>query len=99
MSDTSQRPLPWWENGTVSAIVLMLAVLGSCLISDKWVPNSQLTLPLLASTITAALTSAIGIPWLRTLKMGQVIRTEGPSGHQAKAGTPTMGGCWWFLWG
>ena len=92
MSDTSQRPLPWWENGTVSAIVLMLAVLGSCLISDKWVPNSQLTLPLLASTITAALTSAIGIPWLRTLKMGQVIRTEGPSGHQAKAGTPTMGG-------
>ena len=92
MSDTSQRPLPWWENGTVSAIVLMLAVLGSCLISDKWVPNSQLTLPLLASTITAALTSAIGIPWLRPLKMGQVIRTEGPSGHQAKAGTPTMGG-------
>ena len=92
MSDTSQRPLPLWENGTVSAIVLMLAVLGSCLISDKWVPNSQLTLPLLASTITAALTSAIGIPWLRTLKMGQVIRTEGPSGHQAKAGTPTMGG-------
>ena len=92
MSDTSQRPLPWWENGTVSAIVLMMAVLGSCLISDKWVPNSQLTLPLLASTITAALTSAIGIPWLRTLKMGQVIRTEGPSGHQAKAGTPTMGG-------
>ena len=92
MSDTSQRPLPWWENGTVSAIVLMLAVLGSCLISDKWVPNSQLTLPLLASIITAALTSAIGIPWLRTLKMGQVIRTEGPSGHQAKAGTPTMGG-------
>ena len=76
----------------MSAIVLMLAVLGSCLISDKWVPNSQLTLPLLASTITAALTSAIGIPWLRTLKMGQVIRTEGPSGHQAKAGTPTMGG-------
>ena len=92
MSDTSQRPLPWWENGTVSAIVLMLAVLGSCLISDKWVPNSQLTLPLLASIITAALISAIGIPWLRTLKMGQVIRTEGPSGHQAKAGTPTMGG-------
>ena len=76
----------------MSAMVLMLAVLGSCLISDKWVPNSQLTLPLLASTITAALTSAIGIPWLRTLKMGQVIRTEGPSGHQAKAGTPTMGG-------
>ena len=92
MSDTSQRPLPWWENSRVSAIILMLAVLGSCLISDKWVPNSQLTLPLLASTITAALTSAIGIPWLRTLKMGQVIRTEGPSGHQAKAGTPTMGG-------
>ena len=92
MSVSSQRPNPWWENGTASAIALMLVVLATSLVSDKWIPNSQLTLPLLVSTTCAALTSALGIPWLRKLKMGQIIRTEGPSGHQTKAGTPTMGG-------
>jgi phospho-N-acetylmuramoyl-pentapeptide-transferase len=29
---------------------------------------------------------------LRDLKVGQVIRAEGPASHQAKRGTPTMGG-------
>src|ERR1700687_843376 len=35
-------------------------------------------------------------PWLvkrlRALQIGQFIREEGPESHQAKAGTPTMGG-------
>ena len=92
MSDANQSPSPWWHNGTVSAVALTLVVLGSSLISDKWIPNSQLTLPLLVSTIIAGLVAAIGIPRLKDLKMGQIIRTEGPSGHQSKAGTPTMGG-------
>lgn len=34
----------------------------------------------------------IGIPWLRKLNFGQTIREEGPSWHQKKQGTPTMGG-------
>ena len=92
MSDANQSPSPWWHNGTVSAVALTLVVLGSSLISDKWIPNSQLTLPLLVSTIIAGLVAAIGIPRLKALKMGQIIRTEGPGGHQSKAGTPTMGG-------
>ena len=29
---------------------------------------------------------------LKDLKVGQVIRTEGPATHQSKRGTPTMGG-------
>ena len=29
---------------------------------------------------------------LRELQIGQFIREEGPKSHQAKAGTPTMGG-------
>ncbi len=29
---------------------------------------------------------------LRAMKMGEVIRTDGPSSHSSKAGTPTMGG-------
>ena len=32
------------------------------------------------------------IRWLRTRQIGQAIREEGPKAHQAKAGTPTMGG-------
>ncbi len=32
------------------------------------------------------------IEWLRQKSFGQYIREEGPTGHQKKAGTPTMGG-------
>src|SRR5450631_2168469 len=32
------------------------------------------------------------IRWLRARQIGQAIREEGPKAHQAKAGTPTMGG-------
>ena len=32
------------------------------------------------------------IRWLRSRQIGQSIRQEGPKAHQAKAGTPTMGG-------
>ncbi len=32
------------------------------------------------------------INWLRVLRFGQVVRTEGPESHMKKAGTPTMGG-------
>lgn len=32
------------------------------------------------------------IPLLRTLKFGQLIRSDGPKRHLSKAGTPTMGG-------
>lgn len=32
------------------------------------------------------------IPWLHKLHFGQTIRGEGPSWHQKKQGTPTMGG-------
>ena len=34
----------------------------------------------------------IAIPMLRSLHAQQSIREEGPESHQAKAGTPTMGG-------
>ena len=92
MTDASNRPRHWWEHGTTSAAVLMLAILAISLVFDKWVPNSQLSLPLLISTAVATLVAAAGIPRLRSLKMGQVIRQEGPQAHLTKAGTPTMGG-------
>jgi len=45
--------------------------------------------------LAAAIVLALGpvfLPWLRRLKFGQFIREDGPRAHQAKAGTPTMGG-------
>ena len=48
------------------------------------------------ASITGLLTTLVLGPWvirrLRDLQIGQFIREEGPKSHQAKAGTPTMGG-------
>ena len=50
---------------------------------------------ILAAAIAAGfvlLTGPFFIPELHKLKFGQSIREEGPASHQAKSGTPTMGG-------
>lgn len=50
---------------------------------------------LLAAIFATGLVLCIGpllIPELHKLKFGQSIREEGPKSHQAKSGTPTMGG-------
>ncbi|HSH23938.1 MAG TPA: phospho-N-acetylmuramoyl-pentapeptide-transferase, partial [Massilibacterium sp.] len=47
---------------------------------------------LFVAFIIAIIISPFFIPFLRKLKFGQSIRDEGPSWHQVKSGTPTMGG-------
>ena len=53
-----------------------------------------------ASVVAMVLVLVIGpafIRWLRVNEFGQNIREEGPAGHKAKEGTPTMGGILiWF---
>src|SRR5258708_6287015 len=48
------------------------------------------------AAVTALIISFALGPWLiekmRSIKLGQFIREEGPKSHQQKAGTPTMGG-------
>ena len=48
------------------------------------------------ASLTALFLSLVFGPWvvrcLREMQIGQYIRNEGPESHQAKAGTPTMGG-------
>ena len=54
-----------------------------------------ITYPLAAVILAAGLVTAMAprlIPELHKLKFGQSIREEGPKSHQAKSGTPTMGG-------
>ena len=49
-----------------------------------------------AASITAFVVSLVLGPWmirrLRGLQVGQVVRDDGPTTHEPKAGTPTMGG-------
>ena len=49
-----------------------------------------------AASLSALAISLLFGPWmirkLREFQIGQVIRLEGPTSHQPKAGTPTMGG-------
>lgn len=45
-----------------------------------------------ASFLMTVLLGRSIIPYLKSKKMEQIIREEGPSWHQCKAGTPTMGG-------
>ncbi len=50
---------------------------------------------LLTATVAFAVSALAGrwlIPWLHRLRFGQTIREVGPSWHQKKQGTPTMGG-------
>ena len=50
---------------------------------------------ILAFIIAFAISALIGawlVPFLRKIKAGQSIREDGPTWHQSKAGTPTMGG-------
>ena len=72
--------------------MLGFLLLGACLLSDGLVANSMLTLPLVIAALVSWGVTAWGVPKLRALKLGQVIREEGPKAHRSKAGTPTMGG-------
>ena len=52
----------------------------------------SITLPLLVCALVTAALGYWAVPLLQALKMGQIIRDDGPQTHLQKAGTPTMGG-------
>lgn len=54
--------------------------------------NASIALPLLVSALITAALGYWAVPLLQSLKMGQIIREDGPQTHLRKAGTPTMGG-------
>jgi phospho-N-acetylmuramoyl-pentapeptide-transferase len=55
-----------------------------------------LTFRSVGAAVTALLIAFVAGPgtirWLRHLRVGQVVRTDGPRSHLTKSGTPTMGG-------
>jgi phospho-N-acetylmuramoyl-pentapeptide-transferase len=80
------------DDGRFPAALLGILILLACLASDWLVANSALTVPLVVAALVSAAVARWGVPKLRSLKLGQVIREEGPQAHHSKAGTPTMGG-------
>lgn len=53
--------------------------------------NTQ-TLNLLVAFAATILLGIVVVPQLKKLKIGQVVRDDGPKSHLKKSGTPTMGG-------
>ena len=47
--------------------------------------------------LVSAISGFVVIPWLRKLKYGQTINEIGPTWHQTKQGTPTMGGLMFII--
>ena len=90
LNDSAERLIRL--DGRLTAAALIAAVGAAAFLCDASVPNSLLSLPLLVAMLISSIITWWGVPQLRALKMGQVIRTEGPEGHKSKSGTPTMGG-------
>ena len=57
----------------------------------------KLILAFLISLLFATAFGKYYIPWLRNQNAGQKIREDGPTWHQSKSGTPTMGGVIFIL--
>jgi len=65
------------------------------LIARSLVGGSSVAIPWLCLTATCLIMLPLGRPlvtWLQRHGIGKHIREDGPSSHQSKAGTPTMGG-------
>ncbi len=64
----------------------------TCIFSDCYFKNSNLTIPFITTTLVSSIICFLGIPKLKKFKINQIIREEGPKNHFLKQGTPTMGG-------
>ena len=54
--------------------------------------GNQILIPMLISFGLSVLLGPVVIPFLKRLKVGQMVREDGPYTHLKKSGTPTMGG-------
>ena len=87
LNPTGPRLLTLLTIGLSLGALILDWTAGRSLISDF-----SMTLPLLLCAIITAALGYWAVPLLQALKMGQIIREEGPQSHLRKAGTPTMGG-------
>ena len=78
------------------AALLALILLVCCGLSDWLGQALQLSLPLLIGALVSGALVSWGVPRLRALKLGQVIREEGPNPTLARLAPPPWGACWSF---
>ncbi|WP_414153442.1 phospho-N-acetylmuramoyl-pentapeptide-transferase [Prochlorococcus sp. MIT 1300] len=71
---------------------LVIVIFGATFLADTYATNSNLKILLLVSSAISVLLTWWTIPMLKALKVGQVVREDGPQSHLEKSGTPTMGG-------
>jgi phospho-N-acetylmuramoyl-pentapeptide-transferase len=96
MADTGVRlkRLSQMSGISVSA-ALVISIIALSLGMDSLLgSNSKLTvlLPMFAGFAGVVLFGYVILPILKQLKIGQIIREDGPQSHLSKTGTPTMGG-------
>ncbi len=86
-----KKSIPIFQRSIDSNILIGSVILLS-LISDRYIPKSVLSVPLIISILISYLTTKWMIPLINKLNIKQIIRVEGPKDHNKKSGTPTMGG-------
>ncbi len=88
----NKKKISFFNNINSQILILFGIITCVCLFSDLYFKNYSLTIPFIITTFVSSLITYIGIPILKTIKIQQIIREEGPKKHYIKQGTPTMGG-------
>jgi phospho-N-acetylmuramoyl-pentapeptide-transferase len=83
-------------SGIGVSVALVISIIALSLSIDALLvgSNSKLTilLPMFTGFVGVVVLGYIILPLLKQLKIGQIIREDGPQSHLSKTGTPTMGG-------
>lgn len=87
-----KKNISFLQNINNQILILFALVSITCIFSDCYFKDSNLTIPFIITTIFSSIITLIGIPQLKKVKIKQIIRKEGPKKHLLKEGTPTMGG-------
>jgi phospho-N-acetylmuramoyl-pentapeptide-transferase len=80
------------RKASAAVLFIFLVAGGLLLLSYTGTISSNLWQAFVIALTVSLLLGPLVIPWLKRLKFGQNIRSDGPSRHLQKAGTPTMGG-------
>ena len=86
------KKISFFNNINNQILILFILILITCIFSDFCFKSSNLTYLFIITTLVSSFFTFVGIPKLKRIKIGQIIREEGPKSHFIKQGTPTMGG-------
>ena len=88
----NKKNISFFDNINKLVFILFGLILLTCIFSDFYFENNNLTTTFIVTSLVSTFSTCLGIPLLKKIKIGQIIREEGPKNHFIKQGTPTMGG-------